>query len=266
MMTPGAVSGGKVGAMAVREVQHDDGGHLVLVDGWPQSHVDLADPTHLVFDYVRRLADVIDGLPPGPLRAVHVGGAGLTLPRYLAATRPRSSQVVLEPDEKLTALVRERLPLPSRSGIKVRPVDGRSGLAHLPDDRADLLVLDAYVNGRVPDDLLTGQAMAEVARVLSGSGLALLNVVDQAPFPVIRSTIAGLVDVLPYVAAGLEPATRRARRPGNVLLVAGREEPDVAGWRARASTHAAPYQVLAGREVSASFGGGTPTQDPETAC
>ena len=255
--------------MVVREVQPSDGGHLVLVDGRPQSHVDLADPTRLVFDYVRRTGDVVDALEPGPLRVVHVGGAGLTLARYVAATRPRSSQVVLEPDEELTALVREELPLPPRSGIKVRPVDGRAGMAALPEGRADLLVLDAYVDGRVPADLLTGPALLEVARVLAPTGVALLNVVDAAPFPVIRSTVAGLRAALPHLAAGLEPATRRARRPGNVLLLAGRDASRVEhcaqAWRARASTGAAPYRVLVGGDVAASFGGGTPTEDPDTA-
>ena len=131
--------------MAVHEVQPSDAGHVVLVDGRPQSHVDLADPTRLVFDYVRRCGDVVDALeptPPAPLRVVHVGGAGLTLPRYVAATRPRSSQVVLEPDEALTDLVRAELPLPPRSGVKVRPVDGRSGLPALPADRVSLVVGD----------------------------------------------------------------------------------------------------------------------------
>lgn len=259
--------------MAVHEVQPSDAGHVVLVDGRPQSHVDLADPTRLVFDYVRRTGDVVDALepaPPAPLRVVHVGGAGLTLPRYVAATRPRSSQVVLEPDEELTDLVRTELPLPPRSGVRVRPVDGRAGLPALPEGRADLLVLDAYVDGLVPPDLLTREALAEVARVLAPAGVAVLNVVDSAPFPVIRAAVAGLREVLPQVAAGLEPATRRARRPGNVLLVAGRDAGVVQRcadeWLARARTGAAPYLVLAGDEVSARFGGGTPTRDPEAAC
>lgn len=254
--------------MTRREVDPADGGHVVLVDGRPQSHVDLGDPTRLVFDYVRRMGDVVDALEPAgqPLRVVHVGGAGLTLPRYVAATRPRSSQVVLEPDEELTTLVRAELPLPPRSGIKVRPVDGRAGLRALPDGRADLLVLDAYADGLVPPELLTRQAMEEVARVLAPSGVALLNVVDAAPFQVIRSTVAALTAALLHVAAGLEPATRRARRAGNVLLLGGHRPVPLASWRARASTGAAPYQVLDGPAVSSSFGGGTPAEDPDTAC
>ena len=69
----------------------------LLVDGTPQSHVDLADPTHLEFEYVRRMASAIDlSAPAGePLRVLHLGGGGLTLARYVAATRPASPQRVV---------------------------------------------------------------------------------------------------------------------------------------------------------------------------
>ncbi len=81
---------------------------------------------------------------------LHVGGAGLTLPRYVAATRPGSWQVVLEPDAALTARVRAELPLPRRSGIRVRAQDGRTGLAAVRDDAVDLVVVDAFDDGEVP--------------------------------------------------------------------------------------------------------------------
>ena len=101
-------------------------------------------------DLVRRIGDLLDACPPGPLRVLHVGGAGLTLPRYVAARRPGSRQVVLEPDEALTELVRERLPLPWRSGISVRPVTGRDGLAAVRDGWAEAVVVDAFAGAEVP--------------------------------------------------------------------------------------------------------------------
>ena len=142
--------------------------YLVRVDGADQSHVDLDDPTRLEFDYVRRMGDVLDAWQPvgDPVRIVHVGGAAMTLPRYVAATRPRSSQIVLEPAAELTDLVRSELPLPRRSGIKVRPVDGRSGATDLRDDSADLVILDAFDGARVPADLVTAEFFAAVARIL----------------------------------------------------------------------------------------------------
>src|SRR5215475_14483618 len=73
-------------------------GWLLLVDGTPQSYVDLEDPTYLEFEYVRRIGHLIDlAAEPGePLRVLHLGGGGLTLARYVAATRPGSSQLAVD--------------------------------------------------------------------------------------------------------------------------------------------------------------------------
>ena len=42
-------------------------GWLLLIEGTQQSHVDLADPTRLAFEYMRRIGHVIDLLPPAPI-------------------------------------------------------------------------------------------------------------------------------------------------------------------------------------------------------
>ena len=94
---------------------------------------------------------------------LHVGGAGLTLPRYVAATRPRSRQIVLEPDEDLTEFVRETLPIPKRTGIKVRPQTGRAGIREVYDASTDVVVVDAFLDEAVPRDLLTSEFTADCA-------------------------------------------------------------------------------------------------------
>ncbi|WP_309648289.1 fused MFS/spermidine synthase [Nocardioides sp.] len=227
-------------------------------DGRDQSHVDLDDPTYLAFDYVRRMGDVVDAAAPVgvPMRVVHVGGAAMTLARYVAATRPTSAQVVLEPDTEVTELVRAELPLPRRSGIKVRPVDGASGVAGLRDAQVDLLVLDAYDDGRVPASLVTVAHFEEVARALTPEGLYLLNLSDRAPFAHTRRVLAGLRAVFADVALGAEPATLRGRRDGNLLVLASRAPVPVAALRTRAARSPAPYKVLDAAQVSDSFGGG----------
>jgi hypothetical protein len=241
----------------VREVLPTEhaGGFLVRVGGHDQSYVDLDDPTRLVFDYVRRMGDVVDALPPTATRVVHVGGAGLTLARYVAATRTGTSQVVLEPDEALTALVRERLPLARGSGIKVRPVDGVTGVAALRDGHAHLVVVDAYEAGEVPEELLEAPFLTDLARALAPGGLVLLNLADRAPFRRARDVVARLRAAVGPVVLSAEPATLRARRPGNLLLVAGADLP-LEALRRSAATSAAPYRVLDERQVSDSFGGG----------
>jgi spermidine synthase len=239
-----------------------DGVHgrfVVRLDGHDQSYVDLTDPTHLAFDYVRRVGDLLDVLaPPGqPVRVVHVGGGGLTLPRYVAATRPRSAQVVLEPAAEVTERVRAELPLPRRSGIKVRPVDGVAGIAALRDDHADVVVVDAYAGGEVPTGLLEVEHLADVARVLAADGLYLLNLADRAPFGLARDVVAALREQFASVMVSAEPATLRGRRPGNLLVTAGRHGVPLEALRRRAASSAAPYQVLDDRRVSDSLGGGT---------
>ena len=75
---------------------------------FPSSHVDLDDPTRLDFEYVRWFGDVLDTWAPEgePLRVVHLGGAGCTLARYVAATRPGSRQVVVDVDAAVLDLAR----------------------------------------------------------------------------------------------------------------------------------------------------------------
>src|SRR4051794_29413640 len=157
-----------------------DGTFVLRGDDSLQSQVDLADPTQLHFEYVRRIGDVLDLVAPRrqPVSVLHIGGAGLTLARYVAATRPRSRQIVLEPDEDLTEFVRETLPLPKRAGIKVRPVTGRAGIADIYPDYVDVVIVDAFVHEAVPANLVTAEFTAECSRVLRPTGLLILNLID----------------------------------------------------------------------------------------
>src|SRR6478752_3086429 len=84
------------------------GSFTLVVDGTPQSHVNLEDPTRLFFEYIQRIGHVIDQLtePGKAITAVHLGAGALTLPRYIEATRPGSRQQVIELERDLVELVR----------------------------------------------------------------------------------------------------------------------------------------------------------------
>ncbi|GAB7007333.1 fused MFS/spermidine synthase [Nocardioides sp. AN3] len=234
------------------------GSYVLWLDGRAQSQIDPNDPTWLGFDYMRRIADVLDlaATAGRPLRILHVGGAAMTLPRYVAHTRPRSAQIVLEPDAALIEEVRRVLPLPARSGIKVRPVDGVCGLPAVRDGAVDVVVLDAFADGSVPPELVGTRFLREVRRVVGHSGVLVANIADRAPFPLVRSAVAGVRPLFDEVVVGAEPATLKARREGNVMLLAGARLPTDA-LRERASSGAAPYRLLASTAVLDSFGGGT---------
>ncbi len=144
------------------------GSWTLLLDGAPQSHVDLTDPTHLEFEYVRRLGAAIDLLAPAgaPLRLLHLGGGALTLPRYVAATRPGSTQRVCEVDGALVELVRQKLPWPPNPRLRVRVADAREALTGLRDASLDIVVADVFAGARTPAHLTSVEFAAEVARVL----------------------------------------------------------------------------------------------------
>lgn len=202
------------------------GGITVVRDGHPQSYVDVADPGLLVFEYVQHLALVIDALPAGRVAVTHVGGAGLTLARYVEHTRPGSPQIVLEPDAALTELVRGALPLPRGHRIRVRPEGGAQGIARLRDGSAEIVVVDAYDEGRVPADLVTPGFLAQVSRVLTPDGLLLMNLADEPGLHWVARVAATAQLLLPRTSLLAASDALKGKRYGNAVLVACRESLD----------------------------------------
>ncbi|WP_194397443.1 spermidine synthase [Microbacterium atlanticum] len=230
------------------------GGWELDVDGTPQSHVDLDDPTHLHFEYVARMGAVIDRLrmPGQPLTAIHLGAGALTIPRYIEATRPGSRQQVVELEPALWDLVRENLPLPRGGSVRVRIGDARQILARLPSGlvgAADLVVSDVYSGAQTPAHLTTVEFFAEAARFLAPDGVLLVNVADGAGLAFARREVATVRAVLEHVIVLAEVQTLKGRRFGNLVIAASRA-PLPTQWLPRlmaAGPH--PAKVAEGREL-----------------
>jgi spermidine synthase len=237
---------------------------LLRLDDEDCSHVDLRDPTRLDFAYVRRLGDVVDVVAPpnAPIDALHLGGGGFTLPRYVAATRPGSRQVVAEVDAALVALAREHLGLRPSPVLRVRHADARAVLARHRAASADLVVLDAYVGTEIPAHLATLEFAELARRALRPGGVFAANVIDAPPMAVTRALAATLRAVFPHVALVAARKLVRGRQGGNaVLLAAGRPLP-VESLRTRALRGGAPELVVSGPELDAFAGGAAPSRDP----
>lgn len=195
-------------------------------DGQPQSHVNLDDPEDLGFEYIALMATALEayaGVLAAPRTVTHIGGAGLTLPRWVQRRWPDTPQVVLEPDAALTELVRRELPLPRGHRIRVRATDGRAGLSALADGSATIVAVDAYAAGQVPADLTSAPWWSDVARVLEPSGLLVANLADEPDRRWSARVIGGVA------AAGLTDLdllgthdVLKGRRFGNLVLVARR--------------------------------------------
>jgi spermidine synthase len=197
----------------------------LVVGGTPQSSVNLEDPTDLAFEYVARIGHVVDLLAPArePITAVHFGAGGLTIPRYIAWTRPGSRQQVIELERALVDLVRERLPLPRNASIRVRYGDARQVAERMPDGlrgAADLAVVDVFAGAHIPAPVTTVEFYRLAATLLSTRGVLAVNVADGAGLAFARGQLATVQAVLPHVAAIAEPQVLKGRRFGNVVIVA----------------------------------------------
>lgn len=233
-----------------------------------QSWVDPDQPGFLAYEYVQHIAmvldaQVLDAPEDRRLRVIHVGGAGMTLPRWVAWRRPRTAQIVLEPDSELVAEVRNKIPLPPRSGIKVREVDGRAGLAAMPADYADVTIVDAFDGARVPADLASTGALDEMQRISRSEELLVFNVTDLMPFHWAKRLAAGITQRWSHVALGAETAVLKGKRFGNLVMVGSARRIDLR--RVQKESRALPfgYRWMGRDEVQDWIGGAEPFTDDD---
>jgi spermidine synthase len=238
-------------------------GWTLLIDGAPQSYVDLDDPAYLSFEYQRRLGHVIDlAAPPGkPVHAVHLGGGAFTLARYVAATRPRSTQQVVERDAALVQLVRRALPLDAGARIRVRALDAREGLAKVGDGWADLIVADVFSGARTPAHLTSTEFLDEVRRALKPSGVYAANLADGPPLAHLRGQIATAAARFGELALIADSAVLRGKRFGNAILVASDAPLPLAELTRRAASDPHPGRLEHGRALIDFTGGAAPVTD-----
>jgi spermidine synthase len=241
-------------------------GRLLFLGGIECSYIDLADPRHLEFSYIRRIADAVDLFRPAraPIEAVHIGGGGCTLPRYIAATRPRSRQVVYEKDAGLVELARRYLGLRTSPTLRVRLGDARERLRERPAESVDVVVGDAFDGVVVPAHLATLEFTAEVARVLRPDGVYALNIIDCPPLRVSRTAAATVLAAFEHVALVTATDLLRERDAGNVVLLASREPLPLAALTRAAARGPQPDVLLPRPEVAEFAGSARPLPDAET--
>jgi spermidine synthase len=240
-------------------------GWTLTINGVPSSHVDLDDPLRLDFEYLRWIADVLDVWPADDdaLRVLHLGGAGCTLARYVAAARPGSRQLVVEIDPDVVELARAAFGLRSTGRLRVRTGDAREALSRLPDDRYEAVVRDAFAVDRVPAHLTTRGFLLEVRRVLAPDGVYTANLGDGSPtLAGARTEAATLASVFDHLALIAEPAQFHGRRYGNVVLVGSQVELPLAQLGRRLASGAVRARMLEDDEVRAFAAGRRPLEDP----
>ena len=234
---------------------------MLLIDGVPQSHVDLDDPGYLDFEYVRRIGHVIDEAAPAgqPLRVLHLGAGALTLARYVASTRPGSPQLAVEVDAALVDLIRLRLP-PRNPRLRVRVGDARAELERLRPGSFDVVIADVFAGGRTPAHLTSAEFWAAARRAVQArhgiqgvqgqDGVVAANVADGAPLAHTRAQVATARAVFPHACLIADAAVLRGRRFGNLVLAASPEPLPVDALTRRAAGDPMPGRVVHGADLA----------------
>lgn len=226
-------------------------GRLLRQGNMDASYVDLADVSHLEFDYMRWMRLVLQAVRAR--RVLHIGGGACALARALAASDPGGRQEVCEVDADVLEVAREHLGLRRAPGLRVRQVEGRAFISAQPDASWEAVVVDAFVGAAVPPRLITEQAMRDVARV---APLALVNVVDRRAGPVVRSVAAALAAAYPRIW-GL------GGRGGNTVVVGTTARHDLDRIAAQAAADTSPARLLTSAALTGLIAGEPALRDKD---
>ncbi|MCQ1946459.1 MULTISPECIES: spermidine synthase [unclassified Arthrobacter] len=201
-------------------------GWILMVNGVHSSHIDLADPRHLDFEYMRWIVALVESRwrPDASLRALHLGAAACSLARYLAAVYPGARQVAVELDGRLAELVRGWFDLPRAPLLRLRVGEARAVTETLHEDSRDLVIRDVFAGAKTPVPLTTAEFTAHVARVLAPGGVYVVNCGDTPDLRGARAEAATICAAFEYTAAIADPAMLKGRRYGNIIL-AGSDTP-----------------------------------------
>ncbi|MEX1295743.1 MAG: fused MFS/spermidine synthase [Candidatus Limnocylindrales bacterium] len=246
--------------ISVEAAAGDESERVLRMDTLRHAYVDLDDPTHLEFAYTRLLGDVADAMAPAgqPLMALHLGGGGFTLPRYIDATRPGSAHRVLELDPVVLEVAQEELGFEPSPTTEVVLGDGRLGVAEAPSDHYDLVIGDAFGGPAVPWHLTTTEFVSEVQRALRRDGIYAVNIIDYPPLSLARAQLATMAEVFEHTAI-FGPSSRvTGSAGGNVILLASDEPIPVDDLRAASRAHGGTAVVATDPETIAQWTAGAP--------
>ncbi|TQJ35064.1 spermidine synthase [Arthrobacter sp. SLBN-122] len=249
--------------------QDNSTGWLLKINGVMSSHIDLADPLFLDFEYMRWMAALVESRwPPSDassakLRGLHLGGGACSMARYFAAAYPDARQVVVELDGKLAEYVRNWFDLPKAPLLRIRVGEARAVTETLTAHTRDFIVRDVFAGAHTPRPLTTAEFNRHVKRVLAPGGLYVANSGDAPDLRNAREDAATIAAEFRHTVIIADPAMLKGRRYGNMVM-AGSDEPigDDPQLRRRLLGGAVPAHLWDDAQVRAFAAGAPVRHDP----
>ena len=259
--------------------QDNSTGWLLKINGVMSSHIDLADPLFLDFEYMRWMAALIESRwPPSSstipaassapgaghkLRGLHLGGGACSMARYFAAAYPDARQVVVELDGKLAEYVRGWFDLPKAPLLRIRVGEARAVTETLTAHTRDFIIRDVFAGAHTPRPLTTAEFTAHAKRVLAPDGLYVANSGDAPDLKNAREDAATIAAAFKHTAIIADPAMLKGRRYGNMVM-AGSDAPfgDDPQLRRRLLGGAVPAHLWDDAQVRAFAAGAPVRHDP----
>jgi len=246
--------------------QDNSTGWLLKINGVMSSHIDLADPLFLDFEYMRWMAALIESRwPPSDvsaakLRGLHLGGGACSLARYFSAAYPDARQVVVELDGKLAEYVRGWFDLPKAPLLRIRVGEARAVTETLTEHTRDFIIRDVFAGAFTPRPLTTAEFNQHAKRVLAPGGLYVANSGDAPDLKNAREDAATIAAAFKHTVIIADPAMLKGRRYGNMVM-AGSDVPfgDDPQLRRRLLGGAVPAHLWDDAQVRA-FAAGAPVR------
>ncbi len=152
---------------------------LILLDGVANSYTNRSDPLDVGPTQYRAISVAVEHFLHGSARprALVIGGAALSVPRYLAARVTNSESTVLEID---AALANRFVTYARNAGRRIHSItgDARKSLARMDRVKFDVALGDAFVGTTVPWQLTTREFLMTLRARLTGRGAYVLNLID----------------------------------------------------------------------------------------
>lgn len=241
--------------------------YLIRSNIYSSSVTNTADPTNLVFDYVRDIVALVQSAIDPAQSDVdfgYLGGGGYTLPLYFETTYPQSSHVVYEIDGQLVDRVTAALGITDRARrFPTRVGDARVKVVETPSNTMDVVVGDAFSGISVPWHLTTREFLADVDALLRPNGLYVMNLIDYDHYDLARAEARTLRRVFKDVALIAPPyvLSDTSAVGSNILLFAGDNLPDIETLNAALTASNSGSRAIDGAALDAFIGGTTELTD-----